>query len=136
MEMKINLIEQSDYNQFCEWWNYWKFPIPSKEILPNDGIGGLKLTDENGIDLIAGFLYETNSGIAWIEFIVSNPNIKNRNIRKEAKKNIILYLSLLAKEKGYKAIFSSLKDQWLINSFIENGYVKSNEKTFELSIKL
>ena len=101
MEMKINLIEQSDYNQFCKWWNYWNFPIPSKEVLPNDGIGGLKLTDENGIDLIAGFLYETNSGISWIEFIVSNPNIKDRNIRKEAKKNIILYLSLLAKEKGY-----------------------------------
>lgn len=134
--MVINLIEEQDYKTLCSWWEFWNFPKPLKDMLPNDGVGGLKLTDDNGIDLIAGFLYETNSGIAWIEYIVSNPNIKDRNVRKQAKQEIVLYLSLLAKEKGFKAIFSSLKDKWLIKSFEENGFTKSKENTFELSIKL
>jgi hypothetical protein len=104
-------------------------------LLPYNGLGGLKITDENGIDICVGFLYETNSGIAWIEFIVSNPEIKNAEIRSQGRKELIRYLTLLAENKGFKVVFSSLANEQLINEFHENGYSVSKDKTKELTIK-
>ena len=81
MEFTINLIEENDYEKFCKWWKFWRWKPIEKVLLPNNGLGGLKITDENGVDVCVGFLYETNSGIAWIEFIISNPEIKDTEIR-------------------------------------------------------
>ena len=136
MKLIVNAIEEIDYNQFKDWWIFWEFPIIPKDALPNNGFGGLKMTDENGVDLCAGYLYETNSSIAWIEFIVSNPSVKDRIKRKKAKIELIYYLTLQAEQKGYKSVFSSIKDKSLINSFLQNNYTESFENTKELSIKL
>lgn len=135
MEFTINLIEENDYEKFCKWWKFWRWKPIKKELLPNNGLGGLKITDENGIDICVGFLYETNSGIAWIEFIVSNPEIKDAKIRSEGRKNLIMYLTLHAENRGFKVVFSSLENENLISEFKENGYFESKNKTKELTIK-
>ena len=116
-------------------WKFWRWKPIKKELLPNNGLGGLKITDENGIDICTGFLYETNSGIAWIEFIVSNPEIKDAKIRSEGRKNLIMYLTLHAENRGFKVVFSSLENENLISEFKENGYFESKNKTKELTIK-
>jgi hypothetical protein len=131
----VNTISENDYKQFYKWWEFWRWTPPAKELLPYNGLGGLKITDENGIDICVGFLYETNSGIAWIEFIVSNPEIKNAEIRSQGRKELIRYLTLLAENKGFKVVFSSLANEQLINEFHENGYSVSKDKTKELTIK-
>jgi hypothetical protein len=81
--MKIRWISNDDYATLVEWWKFWRFVPPTQEILPNNGLSGLVVTDENDNMICAGFLYATNSPIAWIEFIVSNPNVKDKKIRKE-----------------------------------------------------
>lgn len=136
MNLIINAIEETDYDKFVEWWKFWKFPPPPKNLLPANGLGGLKLTNEEGIDVAVAFLYETNSDIAWLEFLVLNPNIKDKNQREEAKKEIIYYLTLHAEQKGYKAVFSSVKQKSLIDSFVKNGYSESKQDTKELVINL
>lgn len=139
MKLKVNLIEDGDYEKFCEWWKWNRFPAPPKDCLPNGGFGGLKITGEDGIDICAGFLFETNSGIAWLEFVVSNYEVKNKEIRKEALTDLIRYLTVFAEQKGFKAVFTSLnsiKSKGLIEKHLEIGYSASLPVHTELTIRL
>ena len=136
MKLQVNLIEEGDYSKFCEWWKWNRFPVPPREYLPNNGLGGLKITNENGIDICAGYLYETNSSLAWIEFIVASPEIKDKEVRKEALTDLIRYLTVYAQQKGFKGVFASIKSQSLIDKYIEVGYSASLPVHTELTIKL
>jgi len=136
MEFIINAIEETDYDKFVEWGKFFKFPFPPKNMLPSNGFGGLKLTNKEGIDICAGYLYETNSDIAWLEWIISNPSVKNKVVRKEALTELIYYLTLHAKQKGYKAVFSSIKEVGLIEKYKKNGYSESNRNSKEMIINL
>ncbi len=136
MKLQVNLIEEGDYEKFCEWWAYSRFPAPPKEYLPNHGFGGLKITDENGIDVCAGFLFETNSSLAWLEFIVASPEIRDKEVRKEALTDLIRYLTVHAQQKGFKSVFASLTSKSLIEKYIEVGYTASLPNHTELTIKL
>lgn len=134
MEFKINKIQESDYDKFVGWWRYMRFPPPPKESLPNNGLGGIKLTDENGIDCCVGFLYRTNSNLAWLEFIVANPDVKDDNIRHKMLVELIATLSLQANQEGFKAVFASISNDNLIKKYLEVGYKSSKTKTTELII--
>ena len=133
-------LEEKDYEEFCQWWSFWKFQAPPLDSLPNKGLGGLKIifVDDEGQanNVCAGFLYETDSAIAWLEFIISSPKIKDRKIRYESQVDLIRYLTVQAGQKGYKYVFSSLENKNLISKFKEVGYVESNTSHKELIIKL
>jgi len=139
MELKVARITEYDYPVFCEWWKFFRFPAPHLDFLPNNGLGGLKvyLLKENREteDICAGYLYETNSKVAWLEFVVSNPNIRDKKIRHEAIVDLIRYLTVDAKNKGYEYVFASLKNENLIEKYKEVGYSESKGHV-EMVIKL
>ena len=130
-----NLVE-SDYEDLVEYWKYNRFPPPPKEVLPNNAKGGMMVVDEFGNNICAGFLYETNSSLAWCEFIVASPLIKDRKIRKEGQVFLIKSLCDKARKKGYLAVFASIKHDALIERYIEAGFSKDDLKSTELIIKL
>ena len=101
MELNFLPLEENDYETLCIFWNFWNFTIPPKNCLPNNGTGGIKIVDANNTIICAGFLYETNSGIAWLEFIVLNPFIKDKKMRYNAQIELISLLTVEAEEKGY-----------------------------------
>jgi len=136
MELIVYQIEEGDYASICKWWEFWRFPIVPLGMLPNRGLGGLKLVDQNNRVCAVGFLYETNSLIAWLEFIVINPAIKDREERNQAKTEIIRYLTMWAEKKGYHSVFSSIREDFLLENFKEVGYVPSEKNKRELIIKL
>ncbi len=103
--MKVRWLKEEDYPILVEWWKFWRFFPPTQEILPSNGLSGLVVTDENNCMICAGFLYATNSPIAWIEFIVSNPSVKDKKIRKESLTFLIQELSNLAKKNNFKVIY-------------------------------
>lgn len=136
MNFTTRNLTEYDYNVLVNWWKFWRFTPPPQSILPNNGLGGIMIVDEYGYYSCAGFLYETNSKIAWIEYIVSNPNEKDKKTRNESLKYLILELTSIAEEKGYIATFSSIKNENLINKYIECGYVPSLGKCTELTFKI
>lgn len=131
---KIRILEDNDYSTLLNWWNFWRFPAPAKDLLPEEGRGGL-MVYKDGIEICAGYLFFTNSKIAWLEFIVSNPEYKEKD-RKEAICFLINELTFIAKSKGFKVVFTSIKNENLINRFKECGYVIGSENTKELIIQL
>jgi hypothetical protein len=136
MELNFLQLEEKDYDVLCDYWKAWNFPAPPKSCLPNNGLGGTKIVNEDGVIICAGFLYETNSGISWLEFIVSNPDIKDRETRNDALILLISMLTIEAEEKGYTAVIASLTNESLIKKYEQVGYTKNPISSFELTIAL
>jgi len=121
-----------DYPILCEWWKFWKWtPIP-QEVLPDYGRNGI-MVQYNGENVVAGFIYATSSPVLFhFEWIISNPEIKDRSIRKKAKQILLEKASDAIKKSGGKIIYTSLKNEALINDFEENGFVKGSTKCTEM----
>jgi hypothetical protein len=131
--MDIRIAKHSDYKTLKEWWSFWRFPAPSQESLPSfgkDSFNGI-IASKNNKDIASGFLYETNSNMCWIEFIVTNPKTTSEE-RNEAILKVLEELSLSAKELGFSIVFSSIKNQNLINKYIESGFIEGTKGTSEL----
>jgi hypothetical protein len=134
MGFEARLLSDSDYDKLCSWWKWFRFPAPPKDFLPEDGKGGIMIS-KDGIDICAGFLFLNNSKIAWLEYVVSNPEYKNKD-RKEAVVELIVTLCGIAKKQGYKAVFSSLKNENLVKRYEEAGFTKGISNTTEVVISL
>lgn len=127
---KIRFLEENDYQELLSWWSFWRFPAPARETLPDNGLCGIVIYKE-GINICAGFLYFTNSKICWLEFIVSNPEYRSKD-RTEAIQILINELSEIAKEKGFKVMFTTLKNPNLIKHYEKCGYSMGSTGTCEM----
>ena len=130
--MDIRRLRYEDYDTIVEWWKFWRFPAPSAELLPSlneTEFSGI-IASEGGKDIAVGFLYLTNSGISWIEFVVTNPKTTNKE-RHDGIISVLEYLSNEAKSNGYKYIFSSIKNENLINKYKESGFIEGSTGTTE-----
>ena len=119
--MTVRQLKKEDYEMLCVWWRKWRWTPPVREVLPNEGTAGFIVYDEN-TPVVAGFLYDTNSSISWVEWVVSNFDYKDKKGRKEAISTLLIYLEALAKAKGKKICYSLLKSKSLIEAYKEQGY--------------
>lgn len=129
MEFNIRQLEYQDYDTLVKWWNDWGLDAPSKDFLPEDGIGGIMIVDKD-TPVCAGFIYNTNSKVAWVDWIVSNTQYRGE--RKEAILLLIDSLTNICKNTGSKYVFSNNNNRFLINYFIKSGYIKGCENSVEL----
>jgi hypothetical protein len=131
MEFTIRTLTEKDYVQtLTKWWNDWNWSAPPIEALPSNGEGGF-MVSKGGQDICAGFLYFTNSSLAWLEFIVSNKEYKDKD-RAEAILFLIDNLCLAAKENGYKAIWTCVKHPNLIKKYEASGFTKTDLNATEM----
>lgn len=122
--MQVRQLKREDYDMLCVWWRKWRWTPPVRSILPNEGTAGFIVYDEE-TPVVAGFLYDTNSSIAWVEWVISNFDYKDKKGRKEAIDMLLTYLEALAKVKGKKICYSLLKSKSLIEAYAKNGYIPS-----------
>lgn len=129
--MNVRITKESDYEDFLvKWWLDWRWPAPpAKDMLPfNTGI----VVSKDGVDVCVGFLYLTNSKAALLEFIVSNRDVKDRDIRKECINTTIKTLSEMAKNSGFHYIYTSLQNQSLAAAYENCGFVRGSEGCLEM----
>jgi hypothetical protein len=129
--MEFRMLNESDYDTFCSWWKDWRWTPPSADSLPENGLGGVMVLS-NGVEVCGGFVYLTNSKTAWIEFIVSDFKYREKD-RQEAILYLINVLIELVKDSGdYKYIYTSLKNESLINTYASCGFVKGSTRCTEM----
>jgi len=129
--MEFRMLNESDYDTFCSWWKDWRWTPPSLDSLPENGMGGV-MVSSNGVEVCGGFVYLTNSKTAWIEFIVSDFKYREKD-RQEAILYLINILIELVKDSGdYKYIYTSLKNESLINTYASCGFVKGSARCTEM----
>jgi len=135
MEFKIRKLTENDYFLLVSWWKKWKWPVLPKEFLPNNGTGGY-MVEKNSIPIVAGFTYLTsNSKVAWLEWIISNPNYKEKD-RDEAIETLIITSEQVCKKLGYNFMFSIGRNQNLINKHKKLGWSVDNTRSHELVKKI
>ena len=131
--MEYRIAKYSDYEMLQEWWKFWRFTSPPIITLPqedNEYFSGV-IAYNNEKEIASGFLYKTNSAICWLEYIVTNPKTTSEE-RNLGIKTVIEQLSIKAKELGYEAIFSSIKNENLINKYKELGFIEGSKCTTEM----
>ena len=134
--MKLNLrrLKKSDYSTLCKWWNDWGMESMPQELLPENGTGGIMVLNKKE-PVCAGFVYTTNSKIAWISWIVSSKTYNKKN-RKEAINLLLTSLVNMCESTGIKLIYGiNNSNRFLTKKFIDIGFIKTKDKMTEL-IKL
>jgi hypothetical protein len=111
-----------DYPYLVQWWKAYKDWIPIEEdFLPETGIMIL----EQGIPICAGFIYTSNSKLAWLEWIVADPT-SDFQVRDDCLGVLLDELIKLAGELGAKAIFSAVKHERMIKRYGKVGFLKTD----------
>jgi len=136
MKFNIRVLKENDYEDILVgWWKDWKWIPPVKDFLPLNGLGGI-MVEWNDIPVCAGFIIQTNSKVAWIEWIVSNKNFKEKLHRKDALNLLVQTLTDVAKKTGSTYAYTILKSPYLINTYKNNGYLGEEQNINEMIKKL
>jgi hypothetical protein len=132
MEFNIRPLGETDYEDILVgWWKDWKWTPPLKDFLPSDGKGGVMVLD-NDIPVCAGFVYMTNSKVAWVDWIISNREYKKKPQRKEALDLLITTLTNICKDTGNKYCYALIKNNSLIKTYKALGYNSADSYTQEM----
>lgn len=133
--LDIRVLNERDYEDILVgWWNDWGWEAPVKDFLPDDGKGGIIILDEE-VPICAGFMYATNSKVAWVDWIISSKTYRG-NKRKQAIKLLIETLTNVCKNTGSKYIYALIKHKGLIETYESLGYIKGDSYTNEMIKKL
>lgn len=130
--IRIRQLEPNDYDDLLVgWWQEWGWEPPQKDFLPHDGAGGaIVYVDDTPV--VAGYLYLTNSTVAWIDFIVSSKQFRKKPERQEAITFLVEYLTEIAKTLGCKYAYALVKHNGLISTYEKLGYVAGDQYTKEM----
>jgi hypothetical protein len=118
--MNTRTLTESDWETLSDWWKAWKWPVMAKDMLPDNGTGGIMVENE-GENIVAGFLYWSNSKLVWLDWIISNPKA-SRDIRQEAIKKLILTAEHMTKEAGSKYMMSISRSNSLLKTHEQMGW--------------
>lgn len=132
MELYIRELQDTDYEDILVgWWEQWGWEPPQKDFLPNNGKGGIIVYDDE-TPVCAGYMYLTNSKVAWVDWIISNKEYTKKPQRKDAIKLLVSALTEICKNTGSKYVYALIKNQNLIGTYEELGYIKGDSYTSEM----
>ncbi len=124
----MRLIDlNTDYHIICSWWRQHNWPAIAKEFLPATGY----IVD----GVCAGFLYKTDSKIAWIEYIISNKEC-DKSVRNDGLDILINKLLDVANEDGFKAIFTSVEHPKLMDRYVSHGFNVTDHNMYNMMRRL
>lgn len=108
-----------DYPVVCEWWRAhgWRY-IP-KEKLSQSGF----VVEKNGVPVVAGWVFVTDSAWRWIDFVVANPSVIKG--KKEAIKLLVTHVRDGCKEAGLE-LFTSVENENLISLYEQTGAIRAD----------
>jgi GNAT superfamily N-acetyltransferase len=128
-------LKESDWDTLVKWWDSWPdWTAPSKDFLPDNGTGGL-MVEKNGMPIVAGFIYETNSSSVLLEWIVSDPEYRDDD-RGQAVELLITEAEKMTKSRGYNYMFTIGRNKRLIETHKKLGWSVDDKPSHEIIKKL
>lgn len=132
MALIVRPLNENDYDTILsEWWRNWGWDPVEKDFLPDDGKGGLMVLDDEE-PVCAGFVYTTNSKVAWVDWIISSDTYRKKPERGEAIKLLVETLTNICKNTGHKYSYALIKHPGLSNVYEELGYEKGDKYVGEM----
>lgn len=108
------------YPMLESWWVAHEWDAIPLGDLPT--VGMLVYNKEEKKYVCAAFLYRTDSVFAIMDFFVSNPDAKNKDVY-VGFDLVIETLTRIAKQGGHSRIFSSVESHGLIKKLESNGFI-------------
>jgi len=102
----------------------------AKDMLPDNGTGGI-MVEHEGENIVAGFLYWSNSKLVWLDWIISNPK-SDKDIRQEAIKKLILTAESMTKKAGSKYMMSISRSNSLLKIHEQMGWTIDKTPSHEM----
>lgn len=132
MDLTIRPLTPNDYDDILVgWWKEWKWTPPQRDFLPGDADSGFMVYDGD-VPVCAGFLYVTNSKVAWVDWVISNFKYKDRDGRRNSLILLIDTLGTMASYEDYKYTYALIKSPALMELYEELGYIKGDSYTTEM----
>ena len=130
----VRNLNKDDYDFISKWWEWWRWKVIPSELLPDNGLSGL-IVEKNGIRIVSGFIITTNSKGAMLEWIVSNPEYKDKD-RKYAIELLIQTAEEYCKELGFAYMFSIGRNKYLIETHKKLGWGVDKNPSYEIMKKI
>lgn len=131
MQLNIRRLTENDWPVLQSWWDAWdEWVAPPRDFLPDNGTGGF-MVESGETPVVAGFIYFTNSKGALLEYIVSNPEYREKD-RNDAVELLITAAENVLKDQGYKYVFSIGRNKNLINKHKKLGWSVDERSSQEL----
>ena len=128
--MQVRPLVYADYVLLCSWWLSWGWSPPAVNMLPSTGY----IVEVEGNPVLAGFLYQTDSALGWVEWVIANPAF-----RLERRQALPVLLEAIAKEatrRGIQALFTSSNHPGLIEGYKANGFAVTDQGVTQLIRRL
>ena len=123
MKYLVKKQAKSDFYEIFERWsNLHKFPLMSKEILPENAF---VCYNEDDDPIYSVWFYHTDSKLAWTAFPMSNKNIRY-NKRERGLDFLFNYVNKYAKKKGYLSLITTSNTKEVISSLEKNGFLEAD----------
>jgi hypothetical protein len=130
-KLTTRVLNENDWDTLCKWWEAWpKWVNPPKSFLPDNGTGGL-IVEKNNKPIVAGFLYFTNSDAVLLEWIVSDPEYREKD-RKQALELLITAAEGVCKNLNKKHMFTIGRNKHLIETHKKLGWIVDKDPSHEL----
>tara|TARA_R110000764_G_scaffold92499_1_gene175839 strand:- start:208 stop:612 length:405 start_codon:yes stop_codon:yes gene_type:complete len=125
MKLNVRNLVESDYDLLVQWWKDWGWSPVSKDMLPDNGLGGIMIQSEK-TPIIAGFIYWTNSDAVWLEWVVSDKKA-NRITRAKALMTIIDVVEEMARAEGKKYLVTFSDNKSFISTLKKKSWYVDDE---------
>lgn len=127
----VELLDITDYDDYLVgWWAAHGWPAPPRDFLPDNGKGGFMVWDEN-TPICAGYMYSTNSKVAWCDWVVGNPEV-DYELRREALQLLVDTITDVCQKDGYKYIYALINHDGLKDIYRRAGYNEGDNYQTEM----
>jgi len=133
-KLTVRNLKKDDYDFIAKWWKWWRWKIIPRDMLPENGLSGL-MVQKNDVRIVSGFIYMTNSTGAMLEWIVSNPDYREKD-RKEAIELLIDTSEEFCKKLGCDYMFSIGRNKHLIETHKKLGWTVDKNPSYEIIKKI
>ena len=133
MKLQVRKLIEKDWGFLPSWWEAYNQPVPNRDFLPEDGLGGFVVCKETD-PIAVMFLYMTNSKTAIPAIVISDKYYRDTD-RSDALQLLVDFTTKFAKDLGFKYSFAWAKPGILLERYKEAGFTIDETPSYELMIQ-
>lgn len=124
--------EKKHFDLLRIWWHERKFPQIPVHLLPQTG---LVVESDDGVPICAGFMFRTDSPVAIINHLVSDPTYE-REARSMAVDLLIMDLVGIAKSMGYLMVTGATNLSRLTERYQKLGFKCYDDRVTHVALQI
>ena len=124
---EVRPVRVEDFPTLIKWWKcYDHIEVPDSGLLPDGGLGGFVVEKEGKIRAGA-FLYFTNSDVAYVDYLVGDPDYKGRD-RYDMILDLIETCTRVGLKQGCRLMWAMTTYKGVVKRCEDLGYEVLEEK--------